>query len=370
MEINLLKKQLELIIKAPVHLVSMELQEWQDLTQFRNPEDSVIARSVVLEGRSLWLCGTHHHKVQVLEANTSDLADTEVKLIELLVASIDGRRSSPAVTGSKGDEYHSQQLGAWIQEQLELENYQAGIPESLKWRTKIHGTMLPFLLGWENHSAMDISFVKLNKLLRSYFGGDIALLPLKEEWYVLVGEQLLTDLRDENEEGLDTERDMLSALSQGMYELITNEWVGGGFHLSVGDPIDPEEALVSTALLLRETLALGRIFHVTEQIHLPWELRLERLIYSIPGAQRQRFLEDTGNPVRVLDDEEIMMTLDTFFQLDCNVSETAKRLYIHRNTLLYRLDKFKQETGLDVRSFHDAVIVKLGMLLYKVTNGE
>lgn len=370
MEINILKKQLELIIKAPVHLFSMELQEWQDLIGFRNSEESAMARSAVLKDRSLWFGGIHNDKVQVLEANTSDLAETEVKLIELLMAAVDGERSLPLASAKKDDEYRSQQLGAWIQERLEQESYQAVIPEPLAWKTKIHGMMLPFLLGWENHSVMDISYVKLNKLLRSYFGGDIVLLPLKEEWYVLVGEKLLTELRDESEEGLDTERDMLSALSQGMYELITNEWVGGGFHLAVSDPIDPEHALVSTALLLRETLSIGRIFHVTEQIHLPWELRLERLVYSIPDAQRQRFLEDTGNPIRVLNDEETLTTLDTFFQLDCNVSETAKRLYIHRNTLLYRLDKFKQETGLDVRSFHDAVIVKLGMLLYKVTNRE
>ncbi|MFD2881944.1 PucR family transcriptional regulator [Paenibacillus rhizoplanae] len=63
----------------------------------------------------------------------------------------------------------------------------------------------------------------------------------------------------------------------------------------------------------------------------------------------------------------MLLTLETFFEMDCNVSETAKKLYIHRNTLLYRLDKIKQETGADVRSFGDAAIVKLAMLLYKVT---
>jgi DNA-binding PucR family transcriptional regulator len=66
-------------------------------------------------------------------------------------------------------------------------------------------------------------------------------------------------------------------------------------------------------------------------------------------------------------DAETISTLETFFQLDCNVSETAKKLYIHRNTLLYRLDKFKQETSLDVRSFQDAVLVKIALQLYKVT---
>ncbi|MNO00327.1 Leucine-rich protein [compost metagenome] len=50
-----------------------------------------------------------------------------------------------------------------------------------------------------------------------------------------------------------------------------------------------------------------------------------------------------------------------------NLNDSAAALYIHRNTLLYRLDKIKQETGADVRSFGDAAIVKLAMLLYKVT---
>lgn len=370
MEINLLKKQLELIIKAPVQLMSMELQEWETLARYKPHSDAFVARSVVLKDRSLWLCGIQEHMVQVLQADTSSLAESEVELIELLMAAVHGEVRLPAAAAKKDDEHLSRLLGAWIQEQLEQEEYKAAIPESVMLKTKMNGVMLPFLLSWENHPAMDISYAKLSKLLRSYFGGDVVLLPLKEEWYVLVGEKLLADLQDENDESLDTERDMLGALSQGMYELVTNEWVGGGFHLAVGDPIAPEQALVSTALLLRETLILGRIFHVAEQIHLSWELRLERLLYSIPDAQRQRFIEDIGNQVRLLQDEETLTTLDTFFQLDCNVSETAKRLYIHRNTLLYRLDKFKQETGLDVRSFHDAVVVKLGMLLYKVTNRE
>lgn len=363
MEINLLKKQLELIIKTPVHLSSMKLAEWEKLNEAAAP-----VRWVVLPNRSLWLWKTNSDTVQVLEAATSDLTETEASLIELLITAADAEDSSMRPVVKKDDEYRSQQLGTWVQEQLDQKEYRAGIPESLAWKSKLHGTMLPFLLGSENHSAMSISYNKLTKLLRSYFGGDVVILPLKEEWFVLVGEKLLADLRDENEEGPDTEQDMLGALCQGMYELVTNEWVGGGFHLAAGNPVDITQSLVATALLLQETLALGRIFHVSEQIHLPWELRLERFVYSIPEAQRQRFMDDADNQTRLLQDEETLMTLETFFQLDCNVSETAKRLYIHRNTLLYRLDKYKQETGLDVRSFHDAVVVKLGMLLYKVTN--
>jgi carbohydrate diacid regulator len=96
-------------------------------------------------------------------------------------------------------------------------------------------------------------------------------------------------------------------------------------------------------------------------------LQLERLLNSIPEAQRSKYLEQSLKRADLFVESEMLSTLDTFFTLDCNVSETAKKLYIHRNTLLYRLDKLKQETGLDVRQFRDAVLVKIILLLYKVT---
>jgi carbohydrate diacid regulator len=94
---------------------------------------------------------------------------------------------------------------------------------------------------------------------------------------------------------------------------------------------------------------------------------LERLLNTIPEAQRAKFVEQALKRTDVFLEPEILTTLETFFALDCNVSETAKKLYIHRNTLLYRLDKLKQETELDVRLFRDAVLVKIILLLYKVT---
>jgi len=81
------------------------------------------------------------------------------------------------------------------------------------------------------------------------------------------------------------------------------------------------------------------------------------------GAFLRHTLPIKGNAL----DPETLATLEIFFEQDCSVSETAKQLYIHRNTLLYRLDKFKQETGLDVRTFRDAVLVRIAISLYKVT---
>ncbi|MEF2969145.1 helix-turn-helix domain-containing protein [Paenibacillus sp. M1] len=305
--------------------------------------------------------------MQVLEADTGGITENEARLIELIVSGAREDKEHKTAPAKKDDESRSIQFGEWIQERLEQGDTLKEVPESLALKPRLQTPMLPFMLSWENRAVQGVTFPKLYKLLRSYFGGDLLLIPLKESWLILVSEALLNDLREESEEGADTERDLLSALCQGLYELISNEWVGGGCHLSVHELITGDRDIAGAALSLQETLRIGHLFHVAEHIHLPWELRLERLVCSIPDEERGRFLAEMGGAAGIFSDEEMLTTLETFFQMDCNVSETAKRLYIHRNTLMYRIDKIKQETGLDVRTFRDAVLMNLQLLLYKVT---
>lgn len=139
------------------------------------------------------------------------------------------------------------------------------------------------------------------------------LIPLKEDWLILLAEELFMSLREESEEAAETERDLLGALCQGLYELVTNEWVGG-FHLTVGGTLIGETELASATLFLRQTLALGRVFNITDQIHLPWELKLERLVYSIPEEQRRQFTLELGDRAGLLQDEETLTTLETFLR--------------------------------------------------------
>src|SRR5690606_26487721 len=116
--------------------------------------------------------------------------------------------------------------------------------------------------------------------------------------------------------------------------------------------------LLSAVSSMRDALQLGRLFHVDESVHLPWKLHLERLLYTMDDREKKKFLERLmKNAEHTTLDSEMFSTLQAFFYNDCNISETSKALYIHRNTLLYRLDKFKQATGMDVRNFHDAVLV-------------
>lgn len=364
MEINLLKQQVEAAIGITLKESEMGLKEWNLLVQANDSDPAALLK---VDGRYVWLHKKNNASstVHFFEADQALLSDTEAKLLGLLLAGTkDNVRGHAA---KKEDEFRSIQLGEWIQEQMELGELQRTVPEHFALKPKLQASFLPFMLSWENRAGHEVVYTKLYKLLKSYFGGDLLLIPLKDSWLILVHEALLTELREESAEGTDAERDMLHALCQGLYELIANEWMGSGCHLSVHELIMGESRLLETAVTLYESLLIGRLFHVSEYIHLPWELRLERFIYSIPELERKRFILETGRQSAVFTDEEMLLTLETFFEMDCNISETAKRLYIHRNTLMYRIDKIKQETGLDVRSFRDAVLMNLLLLLYKVT---
>ncbi|ANY73511.1 PucR family transcriptional regulator [Paenibacillus ihbetae] len=306
----------------------------------------------------------------VIAAAQGDLTVSEIRLIELWLSALRGASSLNAKSGTKAEEERSaQQLGAWLKERLDAGEQVAELPEEVPIRLSLSADMVPFLLLNESEHAPAPSYKALQRLLRSYFDGDIVLVPLHEkEWLILAQQQLLVGIIDDKEElTADGDQESLALFCMGLYELISTEWVGD-FHISAIPAVNALHALPQAVNMLRETMTIGRTFQVKEHIHLSTGLHLERLVYSIPEYQRNLFLREyAAGHTDLFEDSETLSTLESFFELDCNVSETAKHLYIHRNTLLYRLDKIKQETGLDVRSFSDAVLVKITLLLYKVT---
>ncbi len=210
---------------------------------------------------------------------------------------------------------------------------------------------------------------ELKRLLESFFDDEVALVPLHgKEWLVLAPSSLLS-LSSSAGSGVEAEEtieETLESLASGLHEMIASEWVGE-CHVAVSHPCLPAETLLSVLYQLRQTVAVGRRFDLSGGIFLPWRMRLEQLLFGLSETEKARYVEDVLGRGEPHLDTELIHTLETFFALDCNVSETAKRLYIHRNTLLYRLDKLKQELGLDARTFEGAVLLKLALLLYKVT---
>ena len=95
-------------------------------------------------------------------------------------------------------------------------------------------------------------------------------------------------------------------------------------------------------------------------------LGIGRLIYQLPSKLCELFLDEIfkKESINVLD-EETIQTIYKFFENNLNVSETSRQLFVHRNTLVYRLDKIERLTGLDLRRFDDAVIFKVAILVNK-----
>ena len=95
-------------------------------------------------------------------------------------------------------------------------------------------------------------------------------------------------------------------------------------------------------------------------------LGIGRLIYQLPIPLCKMFIREIFDGKSPDDfDEETLTTINKFFENSLNVSETSRQLYIHRNTLVYRLDKLQKSTGLDLRVFEDAITFKIALMVVK-----
>ena len=109
---------------------------------------------------------------------------------------------------------------------------------------------------------------------------------------------------------------------------------------------------------------VGRIFESEKTIINYESLGLGRIIYQLPTTLCEMFLNEVfkKNPIETLD-EDTLQTINCFFENNLNVSETSRKLYVHRNTLVYRLEKIKKITGLDLREFDHAIVFKVAMMV-------
>ena len=119
----------------------------------------------------------------------------------------------------------------------------------------------------------------------------------------------------------------------------------------------------------RMALDVGKIFYNERNVVAYSNLGIGRLIYQLPIPLCKMFIKEIFDSKSPEDfDEETLMTINKFFENSLNVSETSRQLYIHRNTLVYRLDKLQKSTGLDLRVFEDAITFKIALMVVKYMN--
>ncbi len=111
-------------------------------------------------------------------------------------------------------------------------------------------------------------------------------------------------------------------------------------------------------------LEVGKVFDTEQPIVSYENLGIARLIYQLPTTLCDMFLREvfkTGSIESL--DQETLFTIQKFFENNLNVSETSRKLFVHRNTLVYRLEKIKKITGLDLREFDDAIVFKVALMV-------
>jgi carbohydrate diacid regulator len=113
-------------------------------------------------------------------------------------------------------------------------------------------------------------------------------------------------------------------------------------------------------------IEVGKVFDTEKSIINYENLGLGRLIYQLPTTLCEIFLSEVfkKNSIDSLD-QETLFTINKFFENNLNVSETSRKLFVHRNTLVYRLEKIKKITGLDLREFDHAIIFKVALMVKK-----
>jgi carbohydrate diacid regulator len=115
-------------------------------------------------------------------------------------------------------------------------------------------------------------------------------------------------------------------------------------------------------------LRYADLFGAQGNVHSYREFILVRMLEDFPENKLIAYLSELTdeNSKEIFEDEEMLTTAETFLQNSLNVSETSRNLYMHRNTLLYRLDKIEKSTGLNLRSFSDAVSFRVLTVLHKL----
>ena len=136
--------------------------------------------------------------------------------------------------------------------------------------------------------------------------------------------------------------------------------------VGIGTPIGNIKDLASSFKEAQIAMEVGKVFDTERQVISYDHLGIARLIYQLPTTLCEAFLREVFKQESIDSlDAETLFTIQRFFENNLNVSETSRGLFVHRNTLVYRLEKIRKLTGLDLRNFDDAIVFKVALMVKK-----
>ncbi len=163
----------------------------------------------------------------------------------------------------------------------------------------------------------------------------------------------------------ETTAEDLQKIAETMEETLKNELFVKTV-IGIGTVAEHLRSLADSYKEAQTAIDVGKVFDTEKSIINYENLGIGRLIYQLPTTLCEIFLTEVfkKNSIDSLD-QETMFTINKFFENDLNVSETSRRLFVHRNTLVYRLEKIKKITGLDLRQFDHAIVFKVALMVRK-----
>lgn len=135
-------------------------------------------------------------------------------------------------------------------------------------------------------------------------------------------------------------------------------------YISLSNEVSDVEGIKKAYDNAKECLMLAKKFDLKEEVFNYKKMFFEKIVYNINPKVKQEVLVTCREKFNMFDNEMIS-TIEEFVESDLNISDAARKLYIHRNTLIYRLDKIKKDTGFDIRSFREATVFMIAFLIWK-----
>ena len=158
----------------------------------------------------------------------------------------------------------------------------------------------------------------------------------------------------------------MDKMAKDMLSILKEDTGDEHIHIAYGTVVNDIKEVSKSYKEAKMALDVGKIFFDEKDIVAYSTLGIGRLIYQLPLPLCKMFIKEIFFfflPDEF--DEETLATINKFFENSLNVSETSRQLYIHRNTLVYRLDKLQKSTGLDLRVFEDAITFKIALMVVK-----
>lgn len=290
--------------------------------------------AVTIEGRTYQVCSSNPDLVMMVQTLDQNNAEDILRLADAMI------KASFAANAASNDLSNAYQR--LLQNELSLGETDAMIEEYHIPKEMPRSVLMIHMIHVQQRSASDI----LSEVLPTT-PSDVVI-GLDKHTAVLIKDA--TGISDIEE---------IRQFAMAAQQTVLDE-TGISVTIGIGDIADDLSDLHSSFRQARRAIEIGRIYREEDSIYVYRFLMLERFMSDLPQdtAMHYHNLLFNRSTTRLFSDE-MLYTIEMFFKKDLNLSDTARQLYIHRNTLVYRLDKVQRQVGLDLRKFEDAVTFKI-----------